>query len=201
LTLGKTGLTRSLLEVALSSAVYNVGFYFGTSLMILYLVGLGYSPFLAGVLLATSKLIYAISMMVTGSLSDRIGRKTPIIWGFALTGAALIAMGLIADLTAEAILPGEVVYRDKGYFGVALRGFDASMRRGVRGHPMGDADRSRNRRIGSKRRPVERTFAVIKRTFNGGRVLVASLPRVRVKLVFSCFCFDLLQLCSLGVVR
>lgn len=104
MTLGKTGLTRSLLEVALSSATYNVGFYFGTSLMILYLVGLGYSPFLAGVLLAISKLIYAISMMVTGSLSDRIGRKTPIIWGFALTGAALIAMGLIANLTAEAIL-------------------------------------------------------------------------------------------------
>jgi MFS transporter, DHA1 family, multidrug resistance protein len=104
MTLKKTGLTRGLLQVGLSSAIYNIGFYFGTSLMILYLVGLGYSPFLAGVLLALSKLIYALSMMVTGSLSDRIGRKTPIIWGFALTGASLIAMGLIANLTGEAIL-------------------------------------------------------------------------------------------------
>jgi IS5 family transposase len=95
--------------------------------------------------------------------------------------------------------PGEVVYRDKGYFGVEPRGFDATMRRGVRGHPLGELDRLRNRRIGLKRRPLERTFAVIKRVFNGGRVLVTSLPRVRMKLVFSCFCFNLLQLRTLGV--
>jgi IS5 family transposase len=74
------------------------------------------------------------------------------------------------------------------------------MRRGVRGHPLGEADRSRNKRIGLRRRPVERVFAVIKRAFHGGRVFVASLPRVRVKLVFSCLCFNLLQLGSLGVV-
>ncbi|MCJ7633177.1 IS5 family transposase [Candidatus Bathyarchaeota archaeon] len=95
---------------------------------------------------------------------------------------------------------GEVVYRDKGYFGVEPRGWDATMKRGVRGHPLGDADRLRNRRIGLKRRPVERVFAVIKRVFHGGRVLVTSLPRVRVKMVFSCLCFNLLQLGSLGVV-
>jgi IS5 family transposase len=94
---------------------------------------------------------------------------------------------------------GEVVYRDKGYFGVTPRGFDATMRRGVRGHPLCEADKARNRRIGSKRRPVERVFAVLKRVFHGGRVLVTSLPRVRVKLVFSWFCFNLLRLCSLGV--
>lgn len=104
MALEKTGLTRSLAEISLASALYNTGFYLSTSLIILYLVGLGYTPFLAGVLLAVSKLIYAVTMMMTGSLSDRIGRKTPIIWGFALTGVALIAMGLIANLTAEAIL-------------------------------------------------------------------------------------------------
>jgi len=102
--LRKTGLSRGIAEIALSSALYNIGFYLGTSLIILYLVRLGYSPFLAGVLLALSKLIYAAAMMTTGSLSDRIGRKTPIIWGFALTGAALISMGLLTNLTAEAIL-------------------------------------------------------------------------------------------------
>jgi IS5 family transposase len=95
---------------------------------------------------------------------------------------------------------GEVVYRDKGYFGVESRGWDATMRRGVRGHPLGELDKSRNRRISLRRRPVERTFAVIKRVFHGGRVLVTSLPRVRVKLVFSCLCFNLLQLGSLGCV-
>jgi hypothetical protein len=42
-------------------------------------------------------------------------------------------------------------------------------------------------------------FAVLKWVFHVGHMLVASLPRVRVKLVFSCFCFNLLQLGSLGV--
>jgi len=96
--------------------------------------------------------------------------------------------------------PGEVVYRDKGYFGVTPRGFDATMRRGVRGHPLGEVDKARNRRIGLKRRPVERVFAVLKRVFHAGHLLVTSLPRVRVKLVFSCFCFNLVQLGTLGVV-
>ena len=105
----------------------------------------------------------------------------------------------VHDSRVDLSLPGEVVYRDKGYFGVIPRGFDATMRRGVRGHPLCEADKARNRRIGSKRRPVERVFAVVKRVFHGGRVLVTSLPRVRVKLVFSCFCFNLLQLWTLGV--
>ena len=36
--------------------------------------------------------------------------------------------------------------------------------------------------------------AVIKRVFGSGHVLVTSLPRVRVKLVFACLCFNLVQL-------
>ena len=96
--------------------------------------------------------------------------------------------------------PGEAVYRDKGYFGVEPRGWDAAMRRGVRGHPLGLHYRLRNRRIGSKRRPVERVFAVVKRAFWAGHVLVTSVERVRVKMVFSCFCFNLVQLGTLGIV-
>jgi transposase, IS5 family len=65
------------------------------------------------------------------------------------------------------------------------------MLRGVRGHPLGIWDQLRNNRIGSKRRPVERVFAVLKRGFG--------CERVRVKLVFLCFCFNLTQLGSLGV--
>jgi len=106
----------------------------------------------------------------------------------------------VHDSRVDLSEPGEVVYRDKGYFGVEPRGWDATMRRGVRGHPLCELDKRRNRRIGLKRRPVERTFAVIKRVFHGGRVLVTSLPRVRVKMVFSCLCFNLLQLGSLGCV-
>jgi len=96
---------------------------------------------------------------------------------------------------------GEVVYRDKGYFGVVPRGWNATMRRGVRGRPLGALDRLRNARIGSKRRPIERVFAVLKRVFWSGHVLVTTVDRVRVKMVFSCFCFNLLRLGSLGAVR
>jgi len=105
----------------------------------------------------------------------------------------------VHDSTVDLSEPGEVVYRDKGYFGVEPRGFDATMRRGVRGHPLSVWDRLRNARIGSKRRPVERVFAVLKRVFWSGHVLVTALGRVRVKMVFSCFCFNLLRLGSLWV--
>jgi len=73
------------------------------------------------------------------------------------------------------------------------------MRRGVRGHPLGIRDRLRNRRINRKRAPGERPFAVIKRVFHAGHVLVTTLPRVHVKMVFACLCYNLLQMGSLGV--
>jgi len=94
---------------------------------------------------------------------------------------------------------GEVVYRDKGYQGVEPRGWNASMRRGARDHPLSIWDRLRYARINRKRSPGERPFAVIKRVFGSGHVLVTSLPRVRVKIVFACLCFNLVQLGSLGV--
>jgi len=116
--------------------------------------------------------------------------------------------GLIRELEATAANvhdsqvdlsePGEVMYRDKGYFGVKSRGWDATMKRATRGHPLSIWDKLRNKRINRKRSPGERPFAVIKRVFGSGHVLVTSLPRVRVKLVFACLCFNLVQLGRLG---
>ena len=94
--------------------------------------------------------------------------------------------------------PGEVVYRDKGYFGVVPRGWDATMRRGVRGHPLGMWDRHRNRRIGFKRTRVERAFAVLKRVFGAGHVPVTTVSSVRFKMIF---CLFLLQPASDGYDR
>ena len=104
----------------------------------------------------------------------------------------------VHDSRVDLSRPGEVVYRDKGYFGVGPRGFDATMRRGVRGRPLGIRDRLRNRRINRKRAPGERPFAVIKRVFDAGHVLVTTVPRVHVKMVFACFCFNLVQLGTLA---
>ena len=105
----------------------------------------------------------------------------------------------VHDSRVDLSWPGEVVYRDKGYQGAVPRGWDATMRRGARGHPLSIWDRLRNRRISRKRCPGERPFAVIKRVFGSGHVLVTSLPRVRVRMVFACFCFNLVQLGRLGV--
>jgi IS5 family transposase len=93
----------------------------------------------------------------------------------------------------------EVVYRDKGYFGVTSNGYDTTMRRAVRGHPLGIRDRLRNRRISRKQAPGERPFAVIKRVFHAGHMLVTTVQRVHVKMLFSCFCFNLVQLNTLGM--
>jgi len=129
-------------------------------------------------------------------------------FGYKLHTKSDVDLGLIRDLeTTTASVhdsrvdlsrEGEVVYRDKGYFGVEPRGYSATMRRGVRGRPLGIRDRLRNRRINRKRAPGERPFAVIKRVFNAGHVVVTTLPRVHVKMVFACLCFNLVQLGTLA---
>jgi IS5 family transposase len=104
----------------------------------------------------------------------------------------------VHDSRVDLSRPREVVYRDKGYFGVEPRGYNATMRRAVRGHPLGIGDRLMNRRINRKRAPIERIFAVVKRVFRDGHVLVTTVPRVHVKMVLACFCFNLVQLGTLA---
>ena len=50
----------------------------------------------------------------------------------------------VHDSQVDLSNPGEVVYRDKGYFGVEPRGYDATMKRATRGHLR---DELRNRRM------------------------------------------------------
>ena len=100
----------------------------------------------------------------------------------------------VHDSRVDLSEPGEVVYRDKGYYGVEPRGWDATMKRATRGHPPSIWDRLRNRRINRKRAPAERVFAVMKRVFGAGQVLVTSAERFRVRMVFACFCLYLVQL-------
>ena len=95
------------------------------------------------------------------------------------------------------------MYRDRGYQGAVAKGYSATMKRGARGHPLGIMDKLRNLRISKKRAPVERHYAVIKRVFNAGHVLVTTVPRVNVKMTFTAFGFNLYQLYTLrkqGVV-
>lgn len=97
------------------------------------------------------------------------------------------------DLSEE----NEVVYKDKGYFGVIAKGFSATMQRAVRGHPLGIKDVLRNERISVQRVPCERVYAVTKEVFKAGRVLVTTVERVNVKMLMTAFCFNLHQMRTL----
>ena len=101
------------------------------------------------------------------------------------------------DLSKE----GEVVIRDRGYFGVPARGDDFTMVRRTTDAPLGELDKERNRLISKLRSPGERPHAVIKRVFGAGRVLVTTVRRVHVKMMVTAFAFDLYQLCTLKNAR
>jgi IS5 family transposase len=109
----------------------------------------------------------------------------------------------VHDSQVDLSKKGEVAYRDRGYQGAVAKGYSATMKRGARDHPLGIMDKLRNLRISKKRAPVERHYAVIKRVFKAGHVLVTTVPRVNVKMIFTAVGFNLSQLCTLrkqGVV-
>ena len=126
-------------------------------------------------------------------------------YGYKLYTISDVDLGLIRDLEATSALvhdsrvglsrPVEVVYWDRGYFGVKLSGWDATMRCRTRGHPLGIQDRLRNRRINRKKAPG--SVCLHWSRARAGHVLVTTVQRVRVKMVFSCFCFNLVQLGTL----
>ena len=128
-------------------------------------------------------------------------------FGYKLHSKVDIDYGLIRDIeTTTASLhdsqvdlsvEGEAILRDKGYFGVPAKGIDFTMKRATAGHPLGDVDKLRNRLIAKLRSPGERPFAVIKRVFKAAYVMVTTVQRVRVKMMFSSFAFNLYQLCTL----
>ena len=90
---------------------------------------------------------------------------------------------------------GETVYRDKGYFGVKpAASMDKTMHRAVRGHPLSIKEKRRNRAISRTRALVERPYAVIKRYFRAGHVLVTTVARAHLMNVMSCFNYNLIQL-------
>ncbi len=135
------------------------------------------------------------------------GKKS--YFGYKLHTKSDTDFGLIRDLeTTTASLhdshidlskPGEVVYRDRGYFGAETLGYSATMKKGARNHPIDIRDKLRNKRISRKRAPGERPYAVIKNVFKAGHVRVTTVGRVCVKMLFASFGFNLYQLRTLKI--
>jgi Transposase and inactivated derivatives, IS5 family len=124
-------------------------------------------------------------------LHSIIDRDYELIRRFKTTTA------LVHDSQVDLSEENEVVYRDRGYFGAKAKGFAATIKRAVRGHPLGIRDIIRNKRISSKRVPGERVYAVTKNVFNAGMVLVTTVERVNVKMLFTALCYNLHQLRTL----
>jgi IS5 family transposase len=103
------------------------------------------------------------------------------------------------DAKVDLANEGEVRYGDKGYHGAKTKGYDASMKRAARGHPLSISDELRNKRISRIRSPVERCFSVIKIVFKAGHVMVTTVERAAVKITFSAIGYNLYNL--LGLVN
>jgi IS5 family transposase len=85
---------------------------------------------------------------------------------------------------------GEVRYADKRYFGVKTKGYDATMRKATRGHPLSYEDEMRNKRFSSKRSPVERFFVFTKKVCKAGHVAITTIDRVQVKVIITGIVFN-----------
>jgi IS5 family transposase len=126
-------------------------------------------------------------------LHSKVDIDYGLIRGIETTTASLHDSQI--DLSVS--LEGEVILRDKGYFGVSAKGIDFTMRRATAEHPLGEIDKVRNSLISKLRSPGERPFAVIKRVFKAAHVMVTTVRRVRVKMMLTSFAFNLNQLFSL----
>ena len=105
------------------------------------------------------------------------------------------------DSQVDLSVKGEIVLRDRGYFGTKAKGDDFTMKRRTTEKPLNAIDKERNRLISVLRSPGERPHAVIKRVFGAGRVLVTTVKRVGVKMMVTAFAFNLYQLCTLKNAR
>lgn len=123
----------------------------------------------------------------------KVDTENNFIWKVETTAAN------IHDSQVDLAKEGEVRYGDKGYFGAKTKGYDASMKKATRGHPLSILDQLRNKRISSKRSPVERCFSVMKIVFRSGHVLVTTVERAAVKITFNAIDYNLFNL--LGIVN
>jgi IS5 family transposase len=123
----------------------------------------------------------------------KVDTENKFIWKVETTAANT------HDSRVDLANEGEVRYGDKGYYGAKTKGYDASMKKATWGHPLCIFDQLRNKRISSKRSPVERCFSVMKIVFKSGHVMVTTVERAAVKMTFNAIGYNLFNL--LGLVN
>jgi IS5 family transposase len=118
----------------------------------------------------------------------KVETEHQFIWAVETTTAS------VHDSQVDLAEEGEVRYGDKAYSGAKTKGYDASMKRAARGHPLGIFDIMRNERISKKRSPVERCFSVIKTVFRSGHVMVTTVENAAIKVMFKAIGYNLYNL-------
>ncbi len=151
--------------------------------------------------------LHEIMLELDGTKTEHGPRKETSFIGYKLHNKVNVEFGLIraiettaasvhdsqVDLSSE----GERIYRDKGYFGAPAKGKSVTMWRATRGHPLSKWDSLRNFQISKIRAPGERPFAVIRTVFRAAHVLVTTVRRVHVKMIFTAIAYNLYQLRTL----
>lgn len=108
---------------------------------------------------------------------------------------------------AAALVQGDeqAVYADRGYDAkhlhdrlAALGITDGVMRRARKGKPLDQAETERNHRLVVCRRPVEKIFGTLKRSYRMNRLAHFSLARNQVAISLACFAYNLRRLAVLS---
>ncbi len=97
------------------------------------------------------------------------------------------------------------VYADRGYDARRLHDHLAEagiangvMRRGHKNRPLSEAERLRNHKFSHRRRPVEKLFGTLKRSYGLDRVPYFNQARNTVALIMACFAYNLRRCHALG---
>jgi transposase, IS5 family len=126
--------------------------------------------------------LHTKSDLFTGFLSD-----------FDVTTAS------IHDENVDLTKKGEPCVRDRGYTNGGGRGLCITMIRASPGKPLTEKQKELNSFLSKVRAPVEHPYAVMKRIFHGGRVLVTTVTRVKVKMTLLCTCYNLFRALTLSL--
>lgn len=125
-------------------------------------------------------------------LHTAVDKENQLIRRFKTTTAS------VHDSQIDLAEKNETVYRDRGYFGVKPRAsIDKTMKRATRNHPLSLKEKRRNKAISRVRSLGERPYAVIKKVFHSGHVMVTTIARANIKCMFSCMSYNLYRLFTL----
>jgi hypothetical protein len=90
----------------------------------------------------------------------------------------------------------KVLYGDKGYIGLKSNSYPAYMLRKSKNLLINEYRKQRNKRISSKRAPVERPFSFLKH-WKVEHVKTTTILRTKLKMLFACILFNIKQTITL----